>query len=96
MPTWYQKRLFAVILSRFSYFPPARFFLRAAFIASLMSSRSFYAIFFGVIAGCFSAIGAVRRSQLETQTAFLDFKGQAALLVIIGLAAMPGILGSEL
>ena len=53
----------------------------------LVSSRSLPAILSGVIAGSFPAIGAVRRSQPEAQTAFFDFKGQATLFVIIGLVA---------
>ena len=62
----------------------------------LVFRRSLHAFFFGVLTVGFPALCAVRRSQPETQSAFFDFKGEATLLIVIGLAAMIRVHSSKL
>jgi hypothetical protein len=52
--------------------------------------------FFGILTVGFPALCAIRCGQPETQPTLFNFKGEAALLVIIGLSAMIRVHDSEL
>ena len=62
----------------------------------LVLRRSLHAFFFGILTVYFPALCAIRCGQPETQPAFFDFKGEATLLIVIGLAAMIRVHSSKL
>ena len=62
----------------------------------LVFRRSLHDFILGVLTVGFPALCAIRCGQPETQSAFFDFKGEATLLVIIGLSAMIRVHGGKL
>ena len=47
----------------------------------------FQSVLLGKRTGCLSALVGIRRSQTDSEASAVDFKGQPALFVIVGLPA---------